>query len=165
MNLNLDGKVALVTGGGRDVVGDISKLLAAEGAKVAVNYNSSAEEAGAVATAIAADGGEAKAFKADISDYDQVNRMADAVGGRSLRVGAHRALVQHRAGRRQLFASQAFQKPGHRGHPGAEDPLREREIVPRALRGDAGAPTSGAPRVRGRRAGDRGRWNDLSRTG
>ncbi len=79
MNLNLDGKVALVTGGGRDVGGDISKLLAAEGAKVAVNYNSSAEEAEAVATAIAADGGEAKALKADISDYDQVNRMADAV--------------------------------------------------------------------------------------
>lgn len=79
MNLNLDGKVALVTGGARDVGGDISKLLAAEGAKVAVNYNSSAHEAEAVATAIADAGGEANAFKADISDYDQVNQMVDAV--------------------------------------------------------------------------------------
>ena len=79
MNLNLDGKVALVTGGARDVGADISKLLAAEGAKVAVNYNSSGSEAEALASAIAAAGGEAKAFGADISDYDQVNQMVEAV--------------------------------------------------------------------------------------
>ena len=79
MNLNLNGKVALVTGGARDVGGDISKLLAEEGAKVAVNYNSSANEAEAVATAIVEAGGEAKAFGADISNYDQVNQMVDGV--------------------------------------------------------------------------------------
>ncbi|MEM8648089.1 MAG: SDR family NAD(P)-dependent oxidoreductase, partial [Pseudomonadota bacterium] len=79
MNLNLNGKVALVTGGARDVGGDISKLLAEEGAKVAVNYNSSADEAEAIASAIMDAGGEAKAFGADISIYDQVNQMVDGV--------------------------------------------------------------------------------------
>ncbi len=79
MNLNLDGKVALVTGGARDVGGDISKLLAAEGASVAINYNRSAEDAKAVAKEIASHGGKAKTYKADISSYEQVNQMVDGI--------------------------------------------------------------------------------------
>ncbi len=75
MDLGLTGKVALVTGGGRDVGGDISKTLAAEGAKVAVNYRKSESEAAGVVDAIRAAGGEARAVKADIADYDQVKAM------------------------------------------------------------------------------------------
>ncbi|SMH27626.1 SDR family NAD(P)-dependent oxidoreductase [Mesorhizobium australicum] len=79
MKLGLEGKVALVTGGGRDVGGDIAKLLAAEGAKVAVNYRRSEAEAASVVEVIRAAGGVAKAWKADVSDYAEVKTMVDAV--------------------------------------------------------------------------------------
>jgi 2-hydroxycyclohexanecarboxyl-CoA dehydrogenase len=79
MKLGLEGKVALVTGGGRDVGGDIAKLLAAEGAKVAVNYRRSEAEAASVVDAIRAAGGEAKAWKADVSNYAEVKSMVDEI--------------------------------------------------------------------------------------
>lgn len=82
MKLGLEGKVALVTGGGRDVGGDIAKSLAAEGARVAVNYRSSESEAASVVEAIRSAGGEAEAFKADVADYGQVKEMVDAVVAR-----------------------------------------------------------------------------------
>jgi 3-oxoacyl-[acyl-carrier protein] reductase len=78
MDLALNGKVALVTGAARDVGREIALTLAAEGAAVAVNYLSSATEAEAVVTQIAAKGGKAKAYKADVSDYVAVKRMVDA---------------------------------------------------------------------------------------
>lgn len=79
MEMGLTGKVALVTGGGRDVGGDIAETLAREGATVAVNYRRSAEEAAAVVDAITSAGGAAKAFQADISDYAQVKAMVEAI--------------------------------------------------------------------------------------
>ncbi|QRG04793.1 SDR family oxidoreductase [Xanthobacter dioxanivorans] len=79
MDLNLKGKVALVTGGARDVGREISLALAGEGAMVAVNYRNSAEEAQAVVDEIAARGGRAKAYKADVADLAEVKTMVDAV--------------------------------------------------------------------------------------
>jgi len=79
MKLELKGKIALVTGGGRDVGGDIARLLAAEGAKVAVNYRKSAADAASVVEDICKAGGEAKAWQADVSDYAQVKRMVDGI--------------------------------------------------------------------------------------
>lgn len=79
MDFGLRGKVALVTGGGRDVGGDIARALAAEGAKVAVNYRSSESEAASVVDTIVAAGGEARAYKADVSDHAQVMAMTDAI--------------------------------------------------------------------------------------
>lgn len=79
MDLNLSGKVALVTGGGRDVGQEIALQLAAEGAVIAVNYNRSADEAAAVVRDIEAAGGKAKAYKADIADYEAVNAMMESV--------------------------------------------------------------------------------------
>jgi NAD(P)-dependent dehydrogenase (short-subunit alcohol dehydrogenase family) len=77
--LKLAGKVALVTGGGRDVGREIALTLAAEGAAVAVNYNRSADEAQAVVNDIERMGRKAKAYRADIADYAMVERMAREV--------------------------------------------------------------------------------------
>lgn len=79
MDLNLAGKTALVTGGGRDVGREISLALAAEGAAVAVNYNRSAAEAEAVVADIEKAGGRAKPYRADIGDYEAVQAMVAAV--------------------------------------------------------------------------------------
>lgn len=79
MDFNLKGRVALVTGGGRDTGGEICKALAAEGAIVAVNYRKSESEAAAVVDAISAAGGVAKAYQADIADYDAVQAMVAAI--------------------------------------------------------------------------------------
>lgn len=79
MDLGLKGKVALVTGGGRDVGREIAMTLAAAGATVAVNYNSSAAEAQAVVTEIQKAGGQAKAYRANVGNYAEVKTMVDAL--------------------------------------------------------------------------------------
>jgi len=70
--IDLQGRVALVTGGGRDVGAAISKALAAAGAAVAVNYHGSKAAAEAVVAEIQKAGGKAKAYQADISDAGTV---------------------------------------------------------------------------------------------
>jgi NAD(P)-dependent dehydrogenase (short-subunit alcohol dehydrogenase family) len=79
MKLGLDGRVALVTGGARDVGREIALTLAAEGAAVAVNYHSSADAAQSVVADIKSAGGRAIACKADIADLGQVKSMVDRV--------------------------------------------------------------------------------------
>ena len=70
-----NGKVAVVTGGARDIGRSISLKLAEEGAKVVVNYYNS--EAGAKETvdAIKSMGGEAIAVKADASKLDEIQHL------------------------------------------------------------------------------------------
>ena len=77
MDLGLKGKVALVTGGGRDVGREIAMTLAAAGATVAVNYNSSATEAEAVVADIQKAGGQARAYRANVGNYAEVKTMVD----------------------------------------------------------------------------------------
>jgi len=72
---DLAGRVALVTGGGRDVGAAISLDLAAAGAAVAVNYHSSKDEAEAIVAQIRKAGGKAKAIAADISNLGAVRSM------------------------------------------------------------------------------------------
>jgi NAD(P)-dependent dehydrogenase (short-subunit alcohol dehydrogenase family) len=79
MDLRLKGKVALVTGGARDVGREIAMTLAAEGAAVAINYNSSPKEAQAVIDEIKAAGGEGRAYQADVSSYESVKTMVDGI--------------------------------------------------------------------------------------
>nr|WP_294812400.1 glucose 1-dehydrogenase [uncultured Sphingomonas sp.] len=72
-------KVALVTGGGRDIGRSVSLRLAAEGAKVAINYCHDRASAEATAHDIEAAGGTAAVFQADVSKADQVAALVAGV--------------------------------------------------------------------------------------
>lgn len=72
----LEGKVALVTGSGRNIGRATILKLAAEGAHVVVNARSNAAEADAVAHEARALGVKAMAIVADVADKDQVEAMA-----------------------------------------------------------------------------------------
>lgn len=77
--MRLQGKVALVTGGGTGMGRAICEIFAAEGARVAVNYRASRGAAEDVVRAIAARGGDALSVQADVAKYDDVSRMIDEV--------------------------------------------------------------------------------------
>jgi 3-oxoacyl-[acyl-carrier protein] reductase len=74
----LVGKVAIVTGSGRNIGRAMALTLAAGGAQVVVNARSNSKESDAVAAEIAAAGGQAIAHIADIADAKAVQGLADA---------------------------------------------------------------------------------------
>ena len=74
----LDGKVALVTGGGRNIGRAIALALAGAGAAVVVNARANRDEIEAVASEIEAAGGRALALLADVTDDVAVQRMIRA---------------------------------------------------------------------------------------
>src|SRR5205809_4555299 len=73
----LTGKVALVTGGSRNIGAAIAKRLATDGAAVALTYSASPGKANDVLRSIEAAGGRALAIKADAADTEAV-RLAVA---------------------------------------------------------------------------------------
>src|SRR5262249_35499308 len=75
----LDGKVALITGGSRGIGRAIALELAKHGATIAVNYRSNKEAADNVVSTIMSAGGKAAAFEADVSDFDQSKQMVEKV--------------------------------------------------------------------------------------
>jgi 3-oxoacyl-[acyl-carrier protein] reductase len=74
---DLTGKTAIITGASRGIGAEIARKLAAAGAKIVVNYSGSQEKAEAVVQEIKADGGEAIAVKANVSDADAVKALVD----------------------------------------------------------------------------------------
>lgn len=70
---------ALVTGGGTGIGRAIAEALARLGHPVAVGYSRSADDAQATVEAITTAGGEARAFRADVTDEASVRAMAAGV--------------------------------------------------------------------------------------
>lgn len=75
MNTDLTGKVALVTGGARDIGRAVSLGLARAGAAVVVNYFDNPDDAAAVVQAIRAGGGQAIGVQADVTSVADITRL------------------------------------------------------------------------------------------
>src|SRR3954469_1653182 len=76
--MELTGRVAIVTGAGRNIGRAMALELAAGGAAVVVNVRSNQQEAEAVVGAIEAAGGQALAAIGDVADSVAVQAMAAA---------------------------------------------------------------------------------------
>jgi glucose 1-dehydrogenase len=71
----LSGQAALVTGGDSGIGAGVCRVLAANGAKVGINYHKDSGAADQLCAEIHGHGGEAIAVKADVSVEDEVNAM------------------------------------------------------------------------------------------
>ena len=78
---SLHGRVALVTGASGGIGRELARGLALAGARVALSGRSE-ERLAATREAIAAEGGEAEAFPAELADLAAVGLLVDAVTGR-----------------------------------------------------------------------------------
>jgi len=78
MDLQLQGKVALVTGAARGIGRGIALTLAQEGTRICVNYVTRADAAEEVAQTIRRAGGDAEAIQADVGRYPDVERLVAA---------------------------------------------------------------------------------------
>lgn len=73
--MKLEGKVAIVTGGARDLGRAVSVKLAAEGAKVCLNYFDNPEDAAETVKMIEAEGGQAIAVQGDMTKTADVKNL------------------------------------------------------------------------------------------
>ncbi len=79
IEISLEGRVALVTGGSRGIGRGIALALARAGADVAINYRREAGEAEAVVAEIKAMGRKARAYGASVDDFAACAEMVEAV--------------------------------------------------------------------------------------
>lgn len=73
--IRLEGKTALVSGASRGIGRAVAVLFGRLGARVAVNYRSDEAAARATVAAVAAEGGEAVALRADVSVPAEADRL------------------------------------------------------------------------------------------
>lgn len=77
--MDLNGKVALVTGAGRGIGREIALTLAGYGATVIVNYNGSEGKAEEVVGKIKEAGGKAEAIRCNVAEFDRSKELIDQV--------------------------------------------------------------------------------------
>ena len=77
--INLEGKVAIITGGTRGIGKAIVMKLSEQGAKVALNYRKSSKEADALVNELKSKGRDAMAVQADVSNFNQAQEMVKKV--------------------------------------------------------------------------------------
>jgi len=76
--MRLKDKVAIVTGGGRDIGRDVSRVLAREGAKVVINFANDEASAAETLESVKAAGGEAIVCRADVTTQAGVDALVAA---------------------------------------------------------------------------------------
>ena len=79
MTQDLKGKTALVTGASRGIGAAIARTLAMRGARVAITYGKSGDQAETVVAEIQKAGGDAFAIQADANRPENLTSLADAV--------------------------------------------------------------------------------------
>ena len=80
--MNLQGKIALITGGGRRLGLGITEALAAAGCRVIIHYGHSRHEAEATAETLRAKGSEAVCLSGDLTEAGQIETMFEEVRDR-----------------------------------------------------------------------------------
>jgi len=79
MRFDLNGKLALVTGGSRGIGREISLLLAQAGAEVIINYRQSKDKAESLLEEITGQRGKAELFQADVSTPEDIQRLFEHI--------------------------------------------------------------------------------------
>jgi pteridine reductase len=96
--MELRGRVALVTGAGRRLGRELARALAARGMTLAIHHHASSQGAEALRAEIAAAGGRAECFGADLTDAHAARalpqRVVETLGGLDVLVNS--AAVMHR---------------------------------------------------------------------
>ena len=108
--MNLEGEIALITGGSRGIGRACAVALAKEGAEIIVNYVSNASMAESVCNEISANGGRASAVQFDVSAEQRariVRRASHDAGHLAVR-GAPRAVTAARQERHDHTGSDCY---------------------------------------------------------